>query len=346
MLLKAFVIGAAVAAVSAAGYFGWQAYSGSPGDIAEAESRPSAAFLWSVNANAGPEPFRAIPTNLALDQAKVRLGERLFHDPRLSGDGTLSCASCHQLELGGADARATPTGIGGAKIPLNSPTVLNAAFNIAQFWDGRAASLEEQAAGPILSPAEMGSSWPHVIQVVAADRSYNAAFAELYGGTVEPAAILDAIATFERSLTTPGAPFDRYLKGDSTAISEQAKAGLELFTSFGCSACHQGVNMGGNLFQKLGVVVPYFKDAEAVTQADLGRFNVTGREEDRHVFKVPSLRNIALTGPYFHDGSVGRLEEAIALMAFHQLGRSISGEEVALIAEFLQTLTGAPDGGQ
>lgn len=346
MRLKVLLIGAAAAALGAAGYFGWQAYSGSSGDIAEAKSRPSAAFLWALNSNAGPEPFRPIPANVALDEGKVRLGGRLFHDPRLSGDGTLSCASCHQLELGGADGQPTPSGIGGAAIPLNSPTVLNSGFNLAQFWDGRAASLEEQAAGPLLSPVEMGSNWPHAIKVVTTDRSYGAAFAELYGGVIEPATILDAIATFERSLTTPGAPFDRYLKGETGAISERAKAGLELFTSFGCSACHQGVNMGGNLFQKLGVVVPYFKDAEAVTQANLGRFNVTGLEEDRHVFKVPSLRNIALTGPYFHDGSVQRLEEAVALMAFHQLGRSISGEEVELITEFLQTLTGAPDGGQ
>jgi len=336
----------AFAALGATGYLVWDAGGGSPSDRAEARSRPPAAFLWAVNKNAEAEPFRAIPDKVALDMAKVRLGGRLFHDPRLSGDGTLACASCHSLELGGADARSTPVGIGGAAIPLNSPTVLNAGFNIAQFWDGRAASLEEQAAGPLLSPVEMGSNWPHAIQVITEDATYRAAFAEYYGGVVEPATILDAIATFERSLTTPGAPFDRYLKGDSTAISARAKAGLKLFTAFGCSACHQGVNLGGNLFQKLGVVVPYFKDGEAVTQADLGRFNVTGREEDRHVFKVPSLRNIALTGPYFHDGSVERLEDAITLMAFHQLGRSVSDEEVAFIAEFLRTLDGAPGGGQ
>lgn len=346
MLAKILLI-VAVTGVSVAGYLGWQFAPGKPGsDSAEASSRPSAAFLWTVNGNAGAEPFRPIPTDLTLEKGKVRLGHRLFHDPRFSGDGTLSCASCHQLDLGGADGRPTPTGIGGAAIPLNSPTVLNSGFNLAQFWDGRAASLEEQAGGPIQSPAEMGSSWPDVIKVISKDSAYIAEFAELYGGVIEPATIQDAIATFERSLTTPNSPFDRYLMGDAEAISERARAGLELFTSYGCGACHQGVNMGGNLFQRLGVVVPYFKDPARLTDADLGRFNVTGLEEDRYVFKVPSLRNIALTGPYFHDGSVTRLEDAIALMAYHQLGRTVSFEEIALIKEFLQTLTGTPTGGQ
>lgn len=326
-----------VAAV-AAGYFALQNPAHSPEHISE--TAPSLLWGFSAEPSASAAALRPLPSTIELDERKVQLGKRLFHDPRLSREGSVACASCHDIGMGGADGLATSIGLDGARTAVNAPTVLNSGFNAAQFWDGRASTLEEQIDGPLSHPDEMGTSWEEVIAKLEAEAAYVEAFAELYPGGIGPDAVKDAIAAYERSLITPNAPFDRYLRGEEDAISERARAGYRLFTSYGCVSCHQGINIGGNLFEKFGVVVPRHKHVGYFKPADLGRYNVTGRDGDRFVFKVPSLRNVTLTAPYFHDGSAETLAEAIRQMGLHQLGRELSDEEVALLAEFLATLTG------
>jgi cytochrome c peroxidase len=290
------------------------------------------------------EPIQPIPEPPRLDPRKVELGNRLFHDPRLSRDNSVACSTCHSLSQGGTDHRIQSVGINRQVGQVNSPTVFNSALNFRQFWDGRAETLEAQVDGPIHNPAEMGSSWPDIVATLGRDPLYRAAFAGLYRDGVQPANIRDAIATFERSLTTPNSRFDRFLSGAATSITEEEKAGYALFKTLGCVACHQGAAIGGNMFQKFGVMGDYFADRGHQTAADLGRFNVTGRDEDRHTFKVPSLRNVARTAPYFHDGSAKTLEEAVAVMGRYQLGRTLSRSDVALLVKFLNTLTGEYNG--
>jgi cytochrome c peroxidase len=305
---------------------------------------PMAAAPAEVEAAAfDSEPISPLPKTMALDAEKVALGARLFHDPRLSHDDSIACASCHKLEQGGVDGRATAKGIGEQVGKINTPTVFNSGFNFAQFWDGRAADLEEQAAGPVHNPTEMGSNWPEVIGKLKQDGYYRNAFDHLYRGGVTGAAIQDAIATFERSLVTPDSRFDRWLRGEKT-LNERELRGYALFKDLGCASCHQGVNVGGNFYAGLGVFGKFFADRGKDAPEDQGRFNVTGKEADRHFFKVPSLRNVARTAPYFHDGSVRTLKEAIRLMGKYQLGRELAAEEVDLLAEFLETLTGKYQG--
>ena len=227
---------------------------------------------------------------------------------------------------------------------INTPTVFNSGFNFVQFWDGRAESLNSQIAGPINNPAELGASWKGVIERLQQDAGYAERFDKIYADGITQTSIQDAIATYERSLITPNAQFDRYLNGNADAIIKVEKEGYALFKSLGCSACHQGHNIGGNMVQKFGVMHDYFAQRGNITKADYGRFNVTGREEDRHVFKVPSLRNIELTGPYFHDASVDTLEGAVEIMAYYQLGRRISEEDRSRLVAFLKTLTGEYQG--
>ncbi len=274
-----------------------------------------------------------------LDPRTVDLGRRLFHDQRLSGDRSLSCASCHMLDRGGVDHRRTAVGIGGAIGGINTPTVYNCALNFRQFWDGRAATLEEQAAGPILNPIEMGATWAVVIPRLEADPVYVAAFTALYEHGIGPASVTDALAVFERSLSTPGSRFDRFLRGEEDAITAEEKAGHALFVSLGCISCHQGMNVGGNLYQRFGIMGDYFADRGNVTPADQGRYNVTHREADRFTFKVPGLRNVALTAPYFHDGSVKTLHKAVMVMARYQLGAELSAHDIELVVRFLHTLS-------
>jgi len=284
------------------------------------------------------EPILPISIPTGLDTQKVALGQLLFRDARLSKDGTISCATCHDLARGGVDNLPRSFGVGGAEGAINTPSVYNASFNFRQFWDGRAGSLEDQAEGPVLNPVEMASSWEHVLAVLEEDPRISARFRAIYGGKATRERVLDVIAEFERSLVTPSR-FDRWLKGDDKAITAKELEGYTLFKRHGCIACHQGVNAGGNIFQKFGIMLDYFADKE-VSSADLGRFNVTGREGDKHVFKVPSLRNVALTSPYFHDASAQTLHEAVATMGRYQLGLDLPAEEVQLIVLFLITLTG------
>jgi len=276
-----------------------------------------------------------------VDPRKVRLGDDLFHDTRLSADDTISCASCHNLDSGGVDGLEKPIGIGGKHGSVNTPTVFNSAYNFTQFWDGRAENLEEQAAGPVHNPVEMGSNWDQVVTKLERDADIRAAFHALYGDGVTAANIVDAIATFERTLVTINAPFDLYLKGDKSAISAQAVRGYERFQSYGCAACHQGVNVGGNMYQAMGAMGDYFGDRGNEHESDMGRYQITKREEDRHVFKVPSLRMVAQTAPYFHDGSAKTLEDAVRHMAKYQLGRDDMPEtDVEDIIAFLKSLAG------
>lgn len=283
-----------------------------------------------------------IPEKLNLDARKVALGRKLFFDPRLSGDSSVSCASCHRLELAGQDGLKVALGIRGQSGEVNTPTVLNSGFNFRQFWDGRAASLEEQVDGPIHNPLEMASNWAEIEARLSADAVMRAEFKAIWPQAgIKPEHLRSAIAEFERSLITPGAAFDRYLQGDSAALDAQAQQGWHLFGTLGCIACHQGVNLGGNMYAGLGVMGDYFADRQRPeSKADQGRFNVTARAEDRHMFKVPSLRNVALTAPYFHDGSIASLDEAVSAMARYQLGVNLEAGERAALVAFLKSLSG------
>jgi cytochrome c peroxidase len=290
------------------------------------------------------EPIRPIPLNVAVNGQKAALGRQLFHDPALSSDRKVSCASCHDLSLGGTDQRKYSTGIEGRSGSINAPTVFNSAANFRQFWDGRAATLEEQIDGPIHSRVEMGSAWKQIVPTLLAVPEYMAAFQAIYSDGIQPANIKDALAEFERTLITPNSRFDKFLRGDETALTAPEKEGYRKFKSYGCVSCHQGVNVGGNMFATLGAMDDYFLDRGSVTKADYGRFNVTGKEDDRFVFKVPSLRNVALTAPYLHDGSARTLDRAVAIMGRYQLGRHIPREDLELIVKFLETLTGEHEG--
>ncbi len=287
------------------------------------------------------EPIRPLPQPQDEAPKQSTLGDLLFHDTRLSGNDTVSCASCHDLAHEGIDHRPVAVGIGGTHGPIKTPTVYNSAFNFVQFWDGRAASLEEQAAGPVHNPIEMGSNWNQVIAKLEQDPEMVRRFDEVYDDGITGENIVAAIASFERTLVTVNSPFDRWLRGDETALSERELRGYQLFKSYGCIACHQGANVGGNLYGKMGAMGDYFKDKNVpLRNVDMGRFNVTGREQDRHMFKVPSLRLASHYSYFFHDASADSLEKAIRIMGRYQLGRDIPAEDIALIAEFIHTLAG------
>ena len=291
------------------------------------------------------EPIQPIPFSFNLDPSKVALGEKLFHDPRLSADNTISCATCHSLQTGGgADQQSPSLGIGAVPGNVNTPTVFNSGLNFRQFWDGRAEDVYEQVDGPITNPMEMGSTWRDVVKKVSQDAEYGRLFSQLYTHGIQPSSIKNALGTFVRSLLTPNSRFDQYLRGNVQAITKEEKEGYRLFKAYGCVACHQGANVGGNLFQKFGILGDYFSSRQETTQEDLGRMNMTGHSMHRHMFKVPSLRLAVLTPPYFHDGSAQTLEEAIAVMAKYQIGRKIPPHEVQSIISFLKTLVGEYQG--
>lgn len=289
------------------------------------------------------EPLKPLPLEIKLDAKKVALGARLFGDVRMAKNNDVSCASCHNFTLsGGADARIVPVGTGGSKHVIQSPTVLNADLNIAQLWDGAAVSLEAVVARVVKSPRVFDSSWDVVLGKFQKDEAIKAAFLASYKEGMTDKTFADALATFMRSLNTPSR-FDRYLRGDPNAISTEEKRGYEKFKTYGCVACHQGMGVGGNMFQQFGVLGNYFKDRGKITKPDLGRFNVTNDPADRHVFKVPSLRNVEYTAPYFHDGSAPTLNDAVDVMFKYQLGRTAPGEDKELIVKFLKTLSASPE---
>ena len=296
----------------------------------------SVAALLAAGTVWGSEPISPIPPAKVADPAKVELGKKLFFDPRLSRSGFISCNSCHNLSTGGSDNLAASVGDRWQKGGINSPTVLNSSMNVAQFWDGRAKDLREQAGGPIANPAEMASNHGLAVAVLQSIPAYQAEFRKVYkSDEISIERITDAIAAFEETLVTPNARFDKWLKGDKKALTKTELAGYALFKESGCVACHNGPAVGGNSFQKMGVVEPYKTTHEAI-----GRAAVTGKDDDRFNFKVPTLRNVELTYPYFHDGAAKTLTEAVDIMGRLQLGRTYSAEENAKIVAFLKTLTG------
>ena len=290
--------------------------------------------------------IQPIPDKLVTDPAKVALGNILFHSTALSGDGTVSCASCHGLNTGGVDNLATSTGIHGQKGGINAPTVYNAAFNFVQFWDGRAATLADQAGGPPFNPVEMGSKdWDEIIAKLDQDNELKAAFLQVYPDGFSGENITNAIAEFEKTLITPNSPFDKYLKGDVTQLTSNQIRGYELFQQYKCDTCHSGINMGGTSYELMGIKANYFTDRlKPLTEDDDGRFAQTKDPRDKHRFKVPSLRNIALTGPYFHDAEAENLQQAVELMLKYQNGVVLPEQDVKDMVQFLHSLTGEYQG--
>lgn len=278
------------------------------------------------------EPITPLVEIKGLDQDKVKLGKKLFFDPILSADNSISCASCHDLQNGGDDGLKFSIGIHGKEGDINAPTVLNAAYNFRQFWNGRAATLLHQTWGPIENPVEMGHTFDKLIPILK-QTSYKKEFDAIYEEGITKHNIGDAIAEFEKTLISLNSPFDQYLQGDKDAITQDQKEGYRLFKSVGCIACHHGRNIGGNLYNKFGVM-------EESTSKRLGRYEVTKNEEDKYYFKVSSLRNINETAPYLHDGRYDTLADVVKFMAKYQLGRIISEEEIRKIVNFLNSLSG------
>jgi len=285
---------------------------------------------------AADEPIQPIRPVHEINLAQVELGKKLYFDPRLSKSGFISCNSCHNLSMGGTDNLPTSIGDHWNKGPINAPTVLNSSLNLAQFWDGRAADLKAQAGGPIANPGEMGFTHKLAVDVLESIPQYRVEFKQVFGTdkiTIDE--VTQAIAEFEKTLVTPNSRFDQWLLGKNNALTPEELAGYKLFKNSGCVACHNGEAVGGNSFQKMGVVEPY----KAKSSAE-GLSAVTGKDADRFKFKVPTLRNVEMTYPYFHDGAAKTLSDAVETMGRIQLGKKFSNKENAEIVAFLKTLTG------
>lgn len=298
--------------------------------------------LLSVMAKAEPldEPLKPLPAAPPQDAQQVALGKQLFNDSRLSVNNTLSCASCHNLSKNGADDKPFSIGFDGQAVDVNTPTVFNASLNFIQFWNGRVDTLEDQVKEVVVSHVEMGNTWENVVATLGRDATYSEAFRKAYANGLTAQNVQNALASYETTLRTPNSRFDQYLAGNTEVLTLEEKYGYQRFKSYGCIACHQGVNIGGNMFQKFGVMGDYFKARGNATDSDLGRYLITGAEEDRNVFRVPGLRNVDVTAPYFHDGYAKTLEEAVDVMFTYQLGRVAPAEDKRLIILFLKTLTG------
>jgi cytochrome c peroxidase len=290
------------------------------------------------------EPIQPIPVDTTLDPDKVALGSILFNDTRLSRDNSLSCASCHILEVGGDDDLSSGIALDGSEHVVNTPSIFNARFNFRQHWDGESATLEEQIDQALHSHLIAGSNWDQLLAKLNDDSDLAALFERIYSSEITRENYLDALTEFEKSLVTPNSRFDQYLLGNPDSITEDEKKGYLLFKELGCISCHQGINVGGNLFQKFGIFYDYLGERGDIINADYGRINVTNREADMHVFKVPSLRNVEVTAPYLHDGNAETLEEAIAIMGKTQIGKIICEDDISLLAQFLRTLTGEYNG--
>ncbi len=303
------------------------------------QARGEASWIASAKDHVlADEVTRPIPeaADFPADPGKRQLGFDLFHDARLSANNSVSCMSCHMGMTGGADRRPVSTGINGRLGSVNAPTVFNAAFNFRQFWDGRAFDLDEQALGPLSNPVEMGHDLQAVVDFVANDPAYARQFDAIYPDGVTIENIGNAIAQHTRNMVRGDSRFNAYLDGDKNALSEQEQRGWNRFQEVGCSSCHNGINLGGNSYQRLGVSSEYFIE-RAATAADDGLYGRTEREGDRHVFKVPTLHSVALTPPYFHDGSDSDLDEAVQRMAQLQLGRTLPANDVDDISAFLRS---------
>lgn len=310
--------------------------------LAFASARGEAALIrGDLEHPSANEVFRVIPVPGAdaLDTHKLQLGFDLFHDPRLSRDGTVACTSCHISMMGGVDHRPVPIGIGGSEGELNAPTIFNAALNFRQFWDGRALTLQDQALGPIENPIELGHDLDAVVTVLRGIAEYTDAFSRLYPDGITAANLGNAIAYYETmNFTGLSSPFLRQFEQEQSPLSPQARRGQQRFVEVGCAGCHNGVNLGGNSYQQLGVAIPWYDASRTPREADDGLFGRTGREQDRHVFKVPTLHNVASTGPWFHDGSITSLQQAVDRMARHQSGRYLDNGDIDDIVAFLRAL--------
>jgi cytochrome c peroxidase len=298
----------------------------------------SVASAWEALPTTAPEP-----ADNPSSEAKIELGQILYHDPRLSSTGTVSCASCHNTMLGGEDNRPNSMGVHGQTGGRSAPTVWNAAFSKVQFWDGRAASLEDQAAGPVTNPIEMGmKNWDDVVARLKAIDGYQALFESAFGkDSISKENATRAIAAYERTLITPNSPYDKYVKGDESALTAQQIRGMQKFEEVGCTSCHSGPAFNGEgTFQKFPVADNGFFEAQHHFKKDKGLAEVSKNPADEHLWKVPTLRNIALTAPYFHNGSVKTLDSAVNVMAKLQLGKDLTKEETADIVAFLKALTG------
>lgn len=291
------------------------------------------------------EQILPLPTKVEYNKEKALLGKKLYFDPILSKDNSVSCASCHNLELGGVDNLQYSYGIDGKLGNINTPTVLNAIYNFRQMWDGRAKNLSHQIQFPITNPNEMGNDFNNIIKTLSNDNYYNKAFNKIYKDGITKENIGNALEEFQKTLVTPSA-FDEYLRGDENALTSDQKKGYELFQKKGCISCHNGINIGGGLFARFGLIdntitdILENKEKYEGENPHFGLYNVTKNDFDKYYFKVPSLRNVALTGPYLHDGRVETLKEAISSIAKAQLGLNLTDEEVLLIEEFLKSLNG------
>ncbi len=289
----------------------------------------------SIAASAG-EPIQPVEPVKTINLAMAELGKKLYFDPRLSKSGFISCNSCHNLSMGGTDNLKTSIGDHWQQGPINAPTVLNSSLNLAQFWDGRAKDLKAQAGGPIANPGEMGFTHALAVDVLESIPGYVVEFRQVFGkDKIDIDMVTTAIAEFEKTLKTPNSRFDQWLMGNQDALTAEELAGYNLFKSSGCTGCHNGEAVGGNSFQKMGVVEPY----KAKSPAE-GLSAVTGKDADRFKFKVPTLRNVERTYPYFHDGEAETLTEAVETMGRIQLGKKFNARENAQIVAFLKTLTG------
>lgn len=320
--------------------------------FSKAKSRPDAGFVsllftviltlaWPIAASSQEtpsEPITPIPQHTDLDLGKVKLGKDLFSDSRLSGGNGVSCASCHVMQYGLADGLSISRGLPGAPSETNTPTMFNVGLNALLNWSGQMKTLEYQADKVIERPSTMGAKWPQVVQILKNDQALTDAFSKAYPDGLKRENIIDALVQYERSLTTPDAPFDKYLRGDRDAISPKAKEGYRLFKDYGCISCHQGVNVGGNMLQVFGIFGT--PDAAEQGSATKGSAQDTGISDKQPVFRVPSLRNVAETAPYFHDGSAKTLGDAINIMAKYQLGRDLTNDDATRLEAFLRSLTG------
>lgn len=292
-------------------------------------------FLFLTITLSAKEPIEPIPQTIAYNKELAAIGKVLFFDPILSKDNTISCASCHDLTLGGADAKKFSTGVNGALGDMNSPTVFNSIFNFKQFWNGRANNLTEQIDGPIHNPAEMALSAKEAEKRLNSSTFYKNEFKKIIANrAIKYSDIASAIAEYEKTLITPNAKFDLFLRGKATLTASE-KNGYKLFKAKGCVTCHNGINIGGNSFQKIGLINPIDYDNSVQD-----RYKITKRDIDKNVYKVPTLRNIELTAPYFHDGSAKDLKEAIKKMSYHNLGFELTSKETDDLILFLKTLTG------
>lgn len=292
-------------------------------------------FICTIVTAIHAEILRPIEANIQYNQNKAKLGKKLFFDPGLSKDGTIACVNCHALPGSGADSKSYSTGIRAQEGDINTPTVLNSSLSFVQMWDGRAKTLQDQVHLPITNPKEMDNSMRNVITYLSSKPEYVKAFKKIYSHGISEQSVSDAIAEFEKALITPRSRFDRFLMGETHLLTPLEKKGKDLFSSLGCISCHNGTAVGGYMYQKFGIFNHHRSDKN-----QLGRYNVTLREEDRYVFKVPTLRNIALTAPYFHDGSAKTLKDAIMLMGFYQLGIRLQKDQIDALEAFLHTLTG------